>query len=305
MEKCGKLGNMKIMQYDKQSAGDGENGGVVFVRKESAKGYFSQFYSEADALIKRIGSNPTGRIEPAGDGTYVILFQVPAAGESQLKGRVCLVTDFDKRCALTSDSPALPDALFARMQEVRSYAGFLLMLIDAATLGDCLVLEELEKSVYLLEERLIEDKAPNNSVSVIVDYRKRLMRLKQYYEQLFELLDGFTSIKVAISAKESALHQNLINRFVRLLARVRDLRDGVSQLREAYQSQVDIGQNRLMKLFTTITAIFMPLQLVVGWYGMNLMMPETRFPVTYFVVIFASIALAVALILLFKRRKWF
>ena len=38
------------------------------------------------------------------------------------------------------------------------------------------------------------------------------------------------------------------------------------QMRETYQSQIDIEQNELMKVFTLITTLFLPLSLMVGWY---------------------------------------
>lgn len=40
-------------------------------------------------------------------------------------------------------------------------------------------------------------------------------------------------------------------------------------MREAYQSQLEIQQNDLMKVFTVVTTVFLPLNLITGWYGMN------------------------------------
>ncbi|MPN50396.1 Cobalt/magnesium transport protein CorA [bioreactor metagenome] len=60
-----------------------------------------------------------------------------------------------------------------------------------------------------------------------------------------------------------------------------------------------------MKIFTVITAIFLPLTLLVGWYGMNFHMPELQWAYGYPAVIVVSIALMVALILLFKKKDWF
>ena len=59
---------------------------------------------------------------------------------------------------------------------------------------------------------------------------------------------------------------------------VLNLRDYLSQVREAYQSQIDINLNNVMKIFTVITAIFLPLSLIAGWYGMNFNMPEYQSP---------------------------
>ena len=96
----------------------------------------------------------------------------------------------------------------------------------------------------------------------------------------------------------------LDGRIDRLYENVRSLRDYLSQVREAYQAQIDIEQNSLMKTFTVITAIFLPLTLLVGWYGMNLRMPEFSWDYGYLFVIALSVAIIVICIMLFKKRKW-
>lgn len=76
-------------------------------------------------------------------------------------------------------------------------------------------------------------------------------------------------------------------------------------MREAYQSQIDIEQNSLMKFFTLITAIFLPLTLMVGWYGMNFKnMPELASRYGYPVFIVVSILVSIFLIRYFKKKKW-
>ena len=95
------------------------------------------------------------------------------------------------------------------------------------------------------------------------------------------------------------------NRINRLFQGVNNLRDYVTQVREAYQAQVDINQNTLMKLFTVVTTIFLPLTLIVGWYGMNFNMPEYSLSYGYSVVIIISISIVVICIVWFKKNKWF
>jgi magnesium transporter len=59
-----------------------------------------------------------------------------------------------------------------------------------------------------------------------------------------------------------------------------------------------------MKIFTVITSIFLPLTLLVGWYGMNLQMPEFNWPFGYPFVILLSVIVVIVSIVIFKRRKW-
>ena len=78
----------------------------------------------------------------------------------------------------------------------------------------------------------------------------------------------------------------------------------MSQLREAYQSQLSIQQNDLMKVFTIVTTVFLPLTLLVGWYGMNFTyMPELAWRWSYPVMIVVSVAIVAGLFWYFKHKK--
>ena len=86
---------------------------------------------------------------------------------------------------------------------------------------------------------------------------------------------------------------------------VLNLREAVTQVRESYQAQVDINLNYTMKIFTVITTIFLPLTLIVGWYGMNFEMPEYHWNHSYAMVIGLSISVVVAGVAFFKKKGWF
>jgi len=61
-----------------------------------------------------------------------------------------------------------------------------------------------------------------------------------------------------------------------------------------------------MKIFTLVTAIFMPLSLIAGWYGMNFInMPELIFRYRYHAVIIVCVIITVVWFIYFKKKKWF
>ena len=90
-----------------------------------------------------------------------------------------------------------------------------------------------------------------------------------------------------------------------LLHFVLELREFLTQVREAYQSQIDIEQNQIMKIFTVITAIFLPLTLIVGWYGMNFRIPELDWTYGYLYVIGLSVVVCLITYQIIKRNHWF
>ena len=139
---------------------------------------------------------------------------------------------------------------------------------------------QLETRLSNLEQAVLTDQSGRflHQMSVI---RKELNRANRFYAQLGDF---------ASSLREET----------------RMLREYASQISSEYQAQVDIQQNRVMKLLTIVTTIFLPLSLLVGWYGMNFQgMPELSWTYGYPAVIAVSVLLAVGLIVYFKRKHWF
>ena len=92
----------------------------------------------------------------------------------------------------------------------------------------------------------------------------------------------------------------------RLQQYVELLKDDINQLNQTYQSKQQIQQNKIMGVLTIVTTIFLPLNLLVGWYGMNFStMKELDWQYGYPLVIILSIIIVVCEIIYFKKKKLF
>ena len=66
-----------------------------------------------------------------------------------------------------------------------------------------------------------------------------------------------------------------------------------------------ISESRL-RLLSVISAIFLPLSLLAGIYGMNFdNMPETKYHSAYFVCLGVMGAVAVGMLITFWKKGWF
>lgn len=186
-----------------------------------------------------------------------------------------------------------------------SLGKMLYLFFDKLTCEDTELIENVEKEIVELEESLITSKN-DDYLNKIIILRKKLLRLKRYYERFLNIAENIEENENGLIDKKTGKYFRMFtNRINRLYQSVNNLRDYVTQVREAYQAQVDIDQNKLMKLFTVVTTIFLPLTLIVGWYGMNFSMPEYNLPYAYPVVIIISISIVVSCIVWFKKNKWF
>jgi len=166
-------------------------------------------------------------------------------------------------------------------------------------------LEAIEDRITVFEAKLLADTRKAN-MKDFIRFRKSIRDIKKYYDGLDKVTEGLSDNESDIISEGYIRHfQILAVRVDRLLAYAQNQRDYVTQVREAYQSQIDIEQNKLMKVFTVVSTIFLPLTLLVGWYGMNFKIPEFAWHYGYLFVALLSLAILGGCIIFFKKKKWF
>ncbi len=200
---------------------------------------------------------------------------------------------------------ALRENFLSADEKIKSPKKALLEILNLLSARHLACLDDIENEIVELEDALAKEES-REYVGEISILRKKLLTLRRYYESMLTLMEDLEENRNALFGKEGLrlLHFQT-GKIDRLYHSTLNLRDYLTQVREAYQALLDIESNKVMKLFTVITSIFLPLTLLVGWYGMNLNMPETAFRCTYPIIIFASVAIAAGLIIYFKRNRWF
>lgn len=138
------------------------------------------------------------------------------------------------------------------------------------------------------------------------DIRYELLDLQKHYEHLIDLSQELEENENEFFYEENLRYFKLFTeRVKRLQDTVIQMREFIVQLRDLVSEQLSIRQNKIVTLLTVITTIFMPLTLIVGWYGMNFIyMPELRSPYGYPGVILVSILIVVVLLYWFKKKRW-
>ncbi|NLC26644.1 MAG: magnesium transporter [Fastidiosipila sp.] len=179
------------------------------------------------------------------------------------------------------------------------------LLFNQILSQDLELLDQIEDRIEELEEDATL-KNPNDHTNIIITLRKQLLALKRYFQAWYESLEELEENQNNLfSTDQLKIFRAQKNKAGRLLNTVLNLRDYLTQVREAYQNQLDISLNDTMRFFTVVTSIFLPLNLIVGWYGMNLKMPELAYKGTYIIVILVSISFIVFSLIYGKKKGWF
>ena len=183
-------------------------------------------------------------------------------------------------------------------------ADLLIDFMEIMIQGDVPYLQHLEEKLSLIEEGLL-DHIPKNFYKTVIHYRKQLLVLHTCYEQLIDAGDDLQGVAERLFGEREALRFGMFTaRAERLHNHVEMLREYVLQIREMYQSQIDISQNHMMNMLTVVTSLFLPLSILVGWYGMNFTnMPELSWKYGYAAMAGASVLIIILEILFFKKKK--
>ena len=97
----------------------------------------------------------------------------------------------------------------------------------------------------------------------------------------------------------------ITSRVERYKDQVLALREYSMQIRDLYQTQVDVRQNKTMTVLTVITTIFFPLSIITGWYGMNFVyMPELEYRWSYPILFGVCLLVIITGLIVSKKNKW-
>lgn len=163
-----------------------------------------------------------------------------------------------------------------------------------------------EEDISALEKAVIDKNVSDNFGKLLIEKKRELLMLRAFYEELIDVTEVFIENENEILDEKSLkLFKLFRDKAVRYKENTDIQRDSVTHLWDAYQTSIDRGQNEIMKLFTVITSVFLPMTVIVGWYGMNFKyMPEISFRYGYVYVILLNIAVVLTLIYIFKKKKW-
>ena len=201
-----------------------------------------------------------------------------------------------------SQSADLPGLLRDRLTEPVGPDRLMLLCLELLSDDDILYLQHIEDRMTALEERILSEEAERVFESLL-RCRKKLSELSAYYEQM-GVLGGLMVSEADGLASTPAAWESYVRKMERLQRYTSLLRDYAAQLREVYQSQQDARQTRVMNILTVVTALFLPLTLLTGWYGMNFVhMPELGGRYSYPAVMLVAAAIVVAEIVYFKKKK--
>ncbi|WP_079509227.1 magnesium/cobalt transporter CorA [Mesobacillus jeotgali] len=167
--------------------------------------------------------------------------------------------------------------------------------------------------VYRIEDLLneIDENSADRSMEVLLedlfDTRHELLSLRHTITPMRDLVYRMiNSHRLSIILEQKEYFADIHDHLLRLAEKVEASRELTTDIRDSYLSMNAHETNRVMKVLTVITTIFMPLTFIAGIYGMNFKnMPELTWQFGYFGALFTMFAIGITMFLWFRKKGWF
>ncbi len=182
---------------------------------------------------------------------------------------------------------------------------FIYDFIEGIVIDDLKLFEHYDKVLDDMEDAIVKGDA-KSVMERLVDLRGEVLEIHNHYEQLLDLCQELCENENNFFKAENLRYFDMtFGRIERLNHLTESLRERVMQVRDLHQTQLDVRQNKISTVLTIVATVFMPLTLIVGWYGMNFKyMPELESPLAYPIVIGISLLIVIGSIIYFKKKKW-
>jgi magnesium transporter len=178
-------------------------------------------------------------------------------------------------------------------------------LLDSVVDRYFLVLDTLGTAIEDFEDRAVDFK----DTAFISDLQETKQTLHHTRRVIWPLRENFS---VLLRTESAFLNddlkpflKDLQDNVIQAAETVESYREAISGIMEVYLSSASNSLNKVMKVLTIISTIFIPLTFIVGVYGMNFTyMPELSSVYGYPIVWGIMILIALGMIAFFKSRNW-
>jgi magnesium transporter len=180
-------------------------------------------------------------------------------------------------------------------------------ILDAMVDRFLAVRDPLDTHVNQMQDDLLDPDNGINDWRMLLQGRRQVRRLEALCTNQLEAVDAFKRGTCKPWAREQAVRfRDLTEHINRVLSHASNLERDLEAAVQLHFAVATERTNRVVQTLTVISAIFFPLTLITGLYGMNFKhMPELDWHYGYFIVLGALVTIGLGLLALFKRRGYF
>ncbi len=183
-------------------------------------------------------------------------------------------------------------------------AHVLVALLETRVDFDADMIENMTQKVTQLSNSISLRDANEELLSEIKNLQEKTMLLRENIIDKQRVISSMLRSEFIPSELQPKL-SIIIGDINSLIEHVKFSFDRLDYLQDAFLGYVNIEQNKIIKIFTIVSVIFMPPTLIASIYGMNFdFMPELDNKFGYPIAILLMILSSILILLYFKKKNW-
>ncbi|MCP1306601.1 magnesium/cobalt transporter CorA [Paenibacillus tyrfis] len=190
-------------------------------------------------------------------------------------------------------------------EEVTAPDQFLYHLIDLIVDNYTNVGDRIEAKIEKLEEDILMH-TKKSHLNEIIGLRSEILWLKKVLVPQKEVIATLHKKELKlVSEPLKKYFGDIYENAVKISETFDTFRDLMANLREAYQSSLANRANEIMRVFTALTTIFMPLTFITGVYGMNFdYIPGLHWEYGGVAAVIVLALVGIFMFVLFRKKDW-
>lgn len=236
------------------------------------------------------------------------LLQNQGNEEMQAYGITFILTDHHLFSLRYFDSKTIAEVVRKTKQNLQLYstpASLLITILETRIDLDADQIESISRNIASLGSGIHNSKELDESIIHNINrYQGQIMALR---ETLFD-----KQRVISLLIRNQKVHQNhseilrvILKDIASLIEHTNFNFTRLEYMQNNFIGLVNIEQNKIIKIFTVASVIFMPPTLIASLYGMNFrLMPELEWPLGYPFALLLMALSSIITLYFFKKKKW-
>ena len=164
----------------------------------------------------------------------------------------------------------------------------------------------LAKRLDELQSALLDPRRPFHDWANLLASRQQIRELQNLSEEQRDAVQEWRDFRIAdLSPAMHARFADIVEHIERVLSHARTVEHQAESAVQLYFAAMSHRTTEIMRLLTLITAIFMPLTLITGIFGMNFdFIPGLHKSYGFWLSVGGMIAVVVGMLVFFRRKRW-
>ena len=166
------------------------------------------------------------------------------------------------------------------------------------------ILEHLQEAIEQLEDDALTNPTPA-LLSQISQERRELLGLRRVIGPQRDVIALLSRGEVPFIRETTRVYfrdvQDHLSRAVEMIELYREL---IASARDLYLSSINNNLNQIMKTLTIVTVITAVLNVVTGFFGMNIDIPGLHSSLTFWITLVSMVGVIAGSIALFRVKRW-